>query len=73
MQMETSLVDLKSILTLIEEGANQAQVKQELKQRDIKDQKELEQMIDDLEIKLKLKNKKEKTEEEKYDLLDVDD
>ena len=30
-------------------------------------------MIDELEVKLKLKEKVEKTDEEKYDLIDIDD
>jgi len=44
-----------------------------LKERKIKDSEECEQMIEDLEIKLKLKEKVVKTDEEKYDLVNIED
>lgn len=69
--MENQLADLKSILS--NKDADAEEFEAQLKERGLKDVAECEQIIDDLEIKLKLKERKEKTESEKYDLLDVDD
>ena len=73
-EMEARLVDLKSIVSKFknEEGTKEELAKL-LKEREIKDIEECESIIDNLEIKLQLKVKPEKTDKEKFDLLDISD
>lgn len=48
-------------------------MKEELKKREIQDIKECEELIETYEIKLNLREKTVIAEEDKYDLIDVDD
>ena len=69
---ENELAALKSIQSMKDAGDEENYLKQ-LKERKIKNSEECEQMIEDLEIKLKLKEKKILTDEEKYDLINIED
>ena len=70
--MQVQLVEMKSLLAMKQNGQEEEFEKQ-LKDRGIKDLAECDEIVDDLEIKLKLKERKEKTDSEKYDLLDIAD
>ena len=67
-EMENNLISLKSLLTLPKVDRDQ-----QFKERNIKNDEECDQKIEELEIKLKIKQKVEKTDEEKYDLVDIED
>jgi hypothetical protein len=68
--MENQMNELKSLMTL---DKNHVSLKEEFKKRDIKDHEECEGVIERIEVKLGLREKKVKSDLEKYDLVDTPD
>lgn len=67
------MVDLKSVISQYQDQGFEKTLKKQLEDRGIKDLEELEETIENLEIKLGLRVKREKTDAEKYGLIEIPD